>query len=147
MMRIYEFNQEGCPILLTHTKSNKWTEFLNHPEISINMVSESRLVQIIVSGHLVVDTLESNDQAANQYWNRVRSDVKKIYDPRHRIEEVYFESDELIASEKTPDTFGVARLVPSFWETLHLDSEYTKSHRYQFFLKEGCWQKQRIHVG
>jgi hypothetical protein len=30
-MRIYEFNQEGCPILLTHTGSNKQKDFLNHP--------------------------------------------------------------------------------------------------------------------
>lgn len=39
-MRIYEFNQDGCPILLTHTRSNKWKEFIKHPHVSINIVSE-----------------------------------------------------------------------------------------------------------
>jgi hypothetical protein len=146
-MRIYEFNQDGCPILLTHTRSNKWKDFINHPQASINIVSESKLLQIIASGHLVLDTSESAYETAKRYWNMVRSDVKKIYDPRHKIEEAYCETDDLIIPEKLLNTFGIACVVPSFWETLHLESEYTKSHRYQFHLKEGSWQKQRIHVG
>lgn len=146
-MRIYEFNQDGCPILLTHTGSNKWKEFVNHPQVSINIVNESKLLQIIVSGRLVLDTSESACELSKRYWNMVRSDVKKIYDPKHRIEEAYYESDDLAILQEIPNTFGIARVVPGFWETLHLENEYTKSHRYQFCLKEGSWQKQRIHVG
>lgn len=146
-MRIYEFNQDGCPILLTHTKSNKWKDFINHRQVSINIVSEGKLLQIIVSGHLVLDTSESAYETAKRYWNMVRSDVKKIYDPNHKIEEVYCESGNLIISEEPPNTFGIACVLPSFWEVLHLESEYTKSRRHQFHLKEGSWKKQRIHVG
>lgn len=146
-MRIYEFNQAGCPILLTHTESNKWKEFINHPQTSINIVSETKLLQIIVSGHIVLDTSESAYEIAKRYWNMVRSDVKKIYDPKHKIEKTYYESDDLTIPQEPPNTFGIACVIPSFWEALHLESEYTKSHRYQFHLKEGSWQKQRIHVG
>lgn len=96
---------------------------------------------------MILDTSESASETANRYWNMVRSDVKKIYDPKHKIEEAYFESDDLVIPQETPNTFGIACVVPSFWEALHLDSEYTKSRRYQFNLKEGSWQKQRIHVG
>ncbi|MBS4168991.1 hypothetical protein [Parachlamydia sp. AcF125] len=146
-MRIYEFNQDGCPILLTHTGSNKWKEFVNQPQIFINIVNESKLLQIIVSVQLVLDTSESAYETAKRYWNMVRSDVKKIYDLKHKIEEAYCEFDDLIIPEETPNTFRIACAVPSFWEALHLESEYTKSHRYQFYLKEGSWLKQRIHVG
>lgn len=146
-MRIYELNHEGCPILLTHTGSNKWKEFVNHPQVSINIVSENKLLQIIVSGHLLLDTSESACEAAKRYWSMVRSDVKKIYDPAHKIEEIHFEASDLTIPQEVPDTFGIACVVPNFWETLHLENEYIKSHRYQFHLKEGSWQKQRIHVG
>lgn len=147
MMRIYEFNPEGCPILLTHTGSNKWKEFINHPQISINIVSESKLLQIIVSGHLLLDTSESACEKAKRYWNMVRQDVKKIYDPTHKTEEVYVEPKDLTIPQAAPNTFGMVCVVPNFWETLHLESEYAKSYRYQFHLKDGFWQKQRIHVG
>lgn len=73
----YEFNPEGCPILLTYIRSNKWKEFINHPQTSINIVSESNLLQIIVSGHLLLDTSESACGKAKRYWNMVRPDVKK----------------------------------------------------------------------
>jgi len=146
-MRIYEFNQDGCPILLTHTESNKWKEFRNHPQVSINIVSESKLLQIIISGHLILDTSKSACEIAKRYWKMVRLDVKKIYDPHHKIEEAYFESDDLLIPQELPNTFGIAHVIPDFWEALHLESEYTKSRRYQFHLKEGSWQKQRIHVG
>lgn len=145
-MRIYEFNQDGCPILLTHTGSNKWKEFMNQPQLSMNIVSESKLLQIIVSGSLFLDTSKSACEIAQQYWNMVRSDVKKIYDPSHKIQGIYSDS-ELTISQEVPNTFGIVRVVPTFWETLHLESEYTKSHRYQFRLEEGSWQKQRVHVG
>lgn len=65
----------------------------------------------------------------------------------HRIEEVYYESDSLTIPQEAPNTFGIACEIPTFWETLYLESEYTKSHRHQFHLKDGRWQKQRIHVG
>lgn len=146
-MRIYEFNQDGCLILLTHTGSNKWKEFMNHPQVSINIVSESKLLQIIVSGYLVLDTSESAYEAAKRYWNMVRADVKKIYDPTYKIEKVYSETDDLTISQEAPHTFGIAYVVPDFWEALHLENDYPKSHRYQFHLKEDSWQKQRIHVG
>lgn len=146
-MRIYEFNQEGCPILLTHTGSNKWKDFLNQPQVSINIVSESKLQQIIVSGHLLLDTPKSAYDKAQRYWNMVRSDVKKIYDPAHRIEETYIESNELTVPQEAPNTFGIVSVIPNFWETLQLENEYVKSHRYQFHFKEDFWQKQRIHVG
>ena len=146
-MRIYEFNQEGCPILLTHTGSNKWKAFLNHPQVSISIVSESKLLQIIVSGHLILDTLESACDKAQRYWSFVRSDVKKIYDPAHNIGEAYFEPNELAISQDAPNTFGIVCVIPNFWETLQLENDYVKSHRYQFHLKEDYWQKQCIHVG
>jgi hypothetical protein len=104
-------------------------------------------LQIIVFGTLLLDTPTSSYEKSKHYWNRVRPDVKKIYDPLHKVGEVYSEEPHLVISQEVPDTFGMACLVPTFWETLHLENEYTKSHRYQFSLKDGSWQKQRIHVG
>jgi len=130
-MRIYEFNQEGCSIFLTHTGSNKWKAFLNHPQVSISIISESKLLQIIVSGHLLFDTSESACEKAQRYWSMMRSDVKKIYDPVHKIGEVYFEPNDLAIPHNAPNTFGIVCVVPNFWETLELENEYVKSHRCQ----------------
>jgi hypothetical protein len=65
-----------------------------------------------------------------------RADVKKIYDSAHKTEEIYFESNELTVPQEAPNTFGVVCIIPNFWETLQLENEYVKSHRYQFHLKE-----------
>ncbi len=147
-MRIYEFNQEGCPILLTHTGSGKWQEFLSQQQVSINIVSDNKLLQIIVSGRLLLETAESAPEKAKQYWNMVRADVRKIYDPNHKVGEAYHnEKVDLTIPNEAPNSFGIAYVVPTFWELLQLESEYTHSRRYQFHLKEGSWQKQRIHVG
>lgn len=146
-MRIYEFNQEGCLILTTHTGSNKWKEFVSNPQVSINIVSENKLLQIIVSGHLLLNTAESKPEMAQRYWGMLRPDVKKIYDPKCKIKEDYSEPDELIIPQEVPHAFGIVCVVPAFWETLHLESEYLNSHRYQFHLKEDSWQKQRVHIG
>jgi hypothetical protein len=77
----------------------------------------------------------------------VRPDVKKIYDPKHMIGDVFSKIDTLQIPKSVPDIFGIACVVPAFWELLYLDSEYTNSHRYQFHLKNGQWQKLRINVG
>lgn len=146
-MRIYEFSGDGCPVLLTHTGSNKWSEFVKHPLVSISFVSDSKLLQIIVSGRLVLETADSARADAARYWNMVRADVKKIYDPAHKIEQTYVEPMDLSVPKSPPSTFGIACVIPHFWEALQLQDEYVNSHRYQFILKDNDWQKQRIHVG
>jgi pyridoxine/pyridoxamine 5'-phosphate oxidase len=147
MMRIYDFNHDGCPVLLTHTRSNKWKDFVNHAHVSINIVSENKLMQIIVFGALQLDTSLSAPAKARHYWNMVRPDVKKIYDSGHAIEEVYCGMKDLTIPQEAPDTFGMVCITPSFWEILHLDSDYTKSCRYQYHFTNGTWQKQRFNVG
>lgn len=145
-MRIYAINH-GCLILITHVESNKWKELVHHPYLSINMVSENKLTQLIAFGSVILDTPKSASNMAKQYWNMLREDVKKIYDPRHAMGKSFCEVNNLAIPQDVPDTFGIASLNPSFWEILHLDSEYTKSRRYQFQVKNGAWQKQRINVG
>jgi hypothetical protein len=44
--------------------------------------------------------------------------LQKIYDPAHKIEEIYFESNELTVPQEAANTFGVVCIVPNFWETL-----------------------------
>jgi hypothetical protein len=74
--------------------------------------------------------------------------VRKVnYDIKHKIEEAYCESDDLTIPQEIPNTFGIACVIPTFWEVLHLENEYTKSHRYQFHFNKDSWQKQRIHIG
>jgi len=146
-MRIYEFDKKGCPILLTHTGSNKWKEFSQHRQVSVNIVSESKLLQVTVSGHLTLATTETDFEAAKHYWSMIRPDVKKIYDSRHKVGEAYSELSDLAISQEPPKTFGMAYIIPSFWETLHLEDEYAKSCRYQYRLNENTWERQRIQVG
>ena len=146
-MRIYDINKEGCPVLLTHVASNKWKEFADHPYVSINMVSENKLVQMIVRGMLQLDTPNSAFDKAKRYWNMVRPDVKKIYDPAHTVGDLFCKANVLNIPQEIPDTFGIACVIPEFWELLLLDSEYTNSLRYQFHLANSKWQKQRVHVG
>ncbi len=146
-MRIYEVTPQGWPVLVTHTGSNKWKEFVQHPHASINLVSENKLVQLIVFGALRLDTIGSGFDRVNPYWKMVRPDVKKIYDPAYTLRDVYSEVEGLTIPRDAPDTFGVVHVIPSFWEVLHLGSEYTRSHRYQFHLSNGKWQKQRVPVG
>ena len=66
----------GCPVLLTHIASSKWKEFSGCPYASICMVSESKLVQLVVRGKL---TLETGRQMlkSGAYWERVRPDVRR----------------------------------------------------------------------
>lgn len=144
-MRIYEIDGEGCPILLTHVASNKWKEFQESPQACINVVSENKLVQLIVQGHLQLKSAQ-NDKALH-YWNLVRPDVKKIYDPKHTVGAPFSQAEVLTIPESVPESFGMARLLPEFWELLLLASDYPNSERYQFKWRENRWQKQRIHVG
>jgi len=147
IMRIYDFTEEGQLILLTHTESHKWSEFSHHPHISIAMVSENKLTQIIVNGKLELATIGTSREQAKHYWTMVRPDVKKIYDPSHKIGGPYQNASALQTPSIVPETFGIARITPSFFEILHLDSNYVESDRTQFQLKEGLWHRQRVAVG
>ena len=146
-MRIYDIDKKGCPVLLTHVASNKWQEFIHNPCVAISMVSETKLVQILVQGKLQLDTPLSSQDKAKSYWVLVRPDVKKIYDPAHAVGVFFDTLNDLSIPNDPPETFGIACVIPEFWEILHLDPEYTHSSRCQLLLKQGAWKKQRIHVG
>lgn len=121
---------------------------MNHTQVSINFVYESKLLQIIVSGRLLLlDTSESAYENAKRYWSLVRSDVKKKYDPAHKIGNVSFETNDSSIPIEPPNTFGMVCVIQNFWEALQLEDEYAKSQRYQFHLNGGSWRKRRIHVG
>lgn len=146
-MRVYDFDQDGSLILTTHTDSNKWKDFTSTPKVSVVFVTENHQVQVIVNGNLRLETATSADTAIKEYWDQVRTDVKKIYDPHYVVGGVYQKGAQLCVPPTPPSTFGVASVIPTFWEILHLDSEYTHSQRYQFSLCQGNWQKQRVQVG
>lgn len=145
-MRIYAFNREGSLILLTDVRSNKWKEFATNPRVAISFLNDNKLFQVIVHGSVHLFTAESFEQA-NEYWNMMRTDVKKSYDLAHIPEVLYHESHHLSATNEAPTTFGIVQVVPSFWEVLDLDREYTDCFRYQFHLNGNVWQKLRVNVG
>jgi pyridoxine/pyridoxamine 5'-phosphate oxidase len=147
MMRIYAVNEEGCPILLTHMHSQKWKEFSKHPHVAVCMVSEDRLLQVLVRGSVELSTIQSAPDQAKHYWSLVRADVKKIYDPAHLVGEPYAPFPALKSPIEVPESFGILCIRPTFWEILSVNTEYTESHRIRFELKEGMWQKHRIFVG
>jgi pyridoxine/pyridoxamine 5'-phosphate oxidase len=146
-MRIYDFDREGCPILTTHTGSKKWGEFVSHPHVSIVLVSENQLVQVIVSGKLRLDTIHTARELATHYWDRVRPDVKKVYDASYRTGDDYQEIGPLFAPVDVPTSFGIVSVMPSFWELLHLESDYPLSQRYQFHRQGEGWAKRRVNLG
>jgi hypothetical protein len=145
-MRIYDINHEGCLILLTHTDSHKWKEFKKAPSVSVALLSENKQAQIIVRGAVKLDNPHTTPNAARKYWPLVRLDVKKIYDPSHLVEQPYSEQ-KLQVPDQAPITFGIATLVPTFWEVLELTLDYTSSVRTQFRYEDGVWQKKRVNVG
>lgn len=146
-MRIYDFDQDGCPILLTHVLSHKWQELINHPYLSINMVSDNKLTQVIVCGKVQLDTPQTAPERAKRYWSLIRPDVKKIYCQDYAIGQAYRETQNLTIPLDAPNSLGIARLSPNFWEILKLNPEYVESNRNQFHLNNGEWQGRRIHVG
>jgi|GEM_PF-2849901 len=143
LMRIYDIDENGSPVLITHTGSHKWQEFASHPYISVVIVSDNKLRQLVVNGRLEL----SKREKAQEYWFSVRADVRKIYDPSYQIEGVYEACAHLKAPMDVPDTFGVVTLIPEFWEVLELSDDYLESNRVHFQWQAGKWDEQRVAVG
>lgn len=143
-MRIYALDAAGCPILLTHTQSAKWKEFQNNTHICICFLNENKTFQILLRGKVILETSSEHRQ---EYWNLVRSDVKKIYDSRYVLNAPYQPLGPLTILKEPPETFGIAKVMPSFWEVIEFKADYVESPRYQFSINQGDWEKQRIHVG
>lgn len=146
-MRVYDVDSHGSPILLTHTGSNKWEEWMRASSVAICMVSGDKLTQIVVRGEVILTTPAEVREQAQFYWDKVRSDVKKIYDPAYAVGELYRSVPLLKILERPSPTFGMVRILPSFWELLELDQEYVESKRYQFHVQGAAWECKRLNVG
>ncbi|MCC5832080.1 MAG: pyridoxamine 5'-phosphate oxidase family protein [Chlamydiales bacterium] len=137
-MRIYDLDEQGRIILLTYTGTKKWEEMLKHPTVSICMVSDDKLTQLIASGNVVLETKRKAPEKAEYYWEQIREDVRINYDPA---------DPPLKAPEKVPETSGIVTLHPDFWESLELAVPYTASRRVQYRLTPEGWTKEEARLG
>lgn len=145
-MRLFDFDEKGRPLFFTHTGSKKWKEISKSPKISACIISEDKLLQLIFSGAALLENLNNPSDQHALLWKRVREDVKKIYDPNYSVGGNYKEPDNLKILKDPPSTFGVLRIIPSFWEILELKEEYLDSLR-TVFTKEGdVWKSQRMNL-
>ncbi len=146
-MRIYDLDEKGRLILLSHTEANKWRELSANPEVAICIVSEDKLTQLIASGRAVLETKKQAPEKAAHYWSWIREDVKNLYDPAYAPDQTYSEHFPLEAPQEVPESSGIITIQPDFWESLELVVPYTESRRFHYNLSPSGWTKSRINLG
>lgn len=131
MMRVYDIDEKGCPILLTHTGTKKWEEIKNSPSVSLCFVSEDKLFQVLLRGSA---NLVASREEASPYWETIRPDVQDYY------------LKGATTDHAIPDTLGVIKIEPTFWETLELVIPYSESVRFQFLPSPSGWVKKQVPI-
>lgn len=146
-MRIYDLDEQGRLILLTHTGTKKWKEMRACPVLSICLVSNDKLTQVIVSGNVTLETKKEAPQKAERYWGQIREDVKMNYDPVRAPDLPFGEYPHLKAPDEVPETSGIVTVHPDFWESLELVLPYTASSRFHYRPAPQGWTKEKMNLG
>ncbi len=143
-MRMYQFNEAGQLIFMSHRHSHKWRQLVQDPKLAICFVSSDLLTQVTVKGDV---TLKQGTPDLQSYWENVRLDVRKIYD-NYDVEGPFTGVKDLTPPKLCPDSFGLILVNPTKWELLELSpSDYPASNRTVFHLEHGKWSDQRVNVG
>jgi len=146
-MRMFEFNERGCPIFLSHIGSLKWSQLRKNPKIAICFLNRNMTVQIVLRGRVTLIAGESDCIQLQQYWDKVRVDIKKIYD-EYDVEGPFIERSNLAPPTDVPIQFGMIVVEPVHWEILKLaPMDYPNSQRIQYFYEGDQWNGQRVNVG
>lgn len=140
-MRIYDLSESGCPILLSHKRTKKWGQFVENSNVAICFLNQQMSVQIVMRGKVTLTDGNS------QYWDKMRADIKKIYDG-YDVEDYFSKSPDLEPPVDVSVHFGLIKVVPIHWEVLFLASmDYPNSRRILYSYYEGQWTSQRVNVG
>ena len=125
-MRLYDINASGKLVLLTNTRTRKWTQVRNSPEVALCFVNYD-FGQIVVEGEAVTKTIANDKNEIVTMWGKLLPYWQDYY--LSQDTDQTFQRNEF----KIPETFGQISVIPNLFVIVEINKEdYLKSITHRF---------------